>query len=81
MHLVMLSTKKANERTECFSYDVCSKLQPTEYSYTKLSDATAYTLTKQAVMNSLSFQLVYFFFKAIFLTMHAQAVASFNFVM
>ena len=47
--MLTLSVKKANERTECFSYDVCSADFKVNM-FTPLSDATTYSQIKQAVM-------------------------------
>ena len=52
----MLSPKKGSEGTECFSQDIgfplISKIESIEHIYSKLSDPTAYSQSKQAVTSA-----------------------------
>ena len=54
----MSSIKKANEGTECFSYDVRSanfKIRAHRICFPKLSDAGTYSQSKQAVISTSGF--------------------------
>ena len=53
--MITLSAKKVNERTECFSCDVCSadfKIRAYEVCYSEFSDVTAYSQSKHAVVGT-----------------------------